>query len=159
MSDLPCVRDVPSRRCFFRCSSSFFCLGVLNCESVRGFRLQAVEVKLLACADDIAAFCTDLKSASKVVQLPNTFCGASGAAVNCEKSCGFYDGAWDATPNASEGLPWSREPFRYLRIPYKIISIRTCTGAMSQQGYAKKRSSGQIVTRRSSLERGFVIRV
>lgn len=93
------------------------CLSVAQSESVRGFQLQATEVKVLAYADDVAVFCSDLDSVSEVVQLTNTFCESSGAAINLEKSCGLFYGSWDSTPDVFEGIGWSREPSSYLGVP------------------------------------------
>lgn len=54
------------------------------------FKLQSVEVKLLACEDDLAASCTDRESVTEVVASTTKFSDAMDAAINWDKGCVFF---------------------------------------------------------------------
>lgn len=94
-----------------------FCLSVAQSSSVHGFKLHACEVKVLAYADDVAVFCTDMQSVSEVVSMAKSYCDATGALVNWQKTSGFFYGAWDVTPVEYEGIRWNTEPCDYLGVP------------------------------------------
>lgn len=50
-------------------------------ECVNGYELLSVEVRLLACADDLTVFSKDMQSVSKVVPLTGYVCEVTGVAV------------------------------------------------------------------------------
>lgn len=57
---------------------------------MNGFKLQSVEVKLLAYSNAVALFCRNLESVTEVVSLTKNVCEESGTAVNWSESCGFF---------------------------------------------------------------------
>lgn len=55
------------------------CISVAHSKFVNGFKLQSVEVELLAYANDLAGFCVDMNSISEVVFETKTCRDAAGA--------------------------------------------------------------------------------
>lgn len=94
-----------------------FCMAVIRNENIRGFRLHAAEVKMLAYADDVAVFCEDRESVVEAVRLARSFCRYTGAQINFEKSVGIWHGSWDATPTKFAGMQWTTVPPLYLGVP------------------------------------------
>lgn len=94
-----------------------FCLHVIASEHIRGFKLQQVEVRLLAYADDIAAFCTDYDSVLHVIKTVESFCLSSGSCVNWGKSLGFWHGYWPSKPDTFANLRFVTTPVKYLGVP------------------------------------------
>lgn len=68
------------------------CVVVKNCSLVRGYRLLAEEVKVLAYADDVTYFCEDKRSVEHALWLTQEFYGATGTLVNTETSTGLRYG-------------------------------------------------------------------
>lgn len=111
-----------------------FCRSITMSRNVRGFSLNATEVKVLAYADDIAVFCVDKKSVSEAVTLTHKFCEISGAEVNLEKCSGFWHGTWATTPTLFAGIHWSVLPCKYLGVPlnqYKNSKPYWCNTAVA----------------------------
>lgn len=54
---------------------------------------------------------------STVFRLTKIFYEASVAAMNWEKSFGFFYGEWNVVPDVFVGIRWGREPFQYLGVP------------------------------------------
>lgn len=94
-----------------------FCLSIKNSASIRGFRLQSCEVRVLAYADDIALFFEDRSSIGEAVKILKRFCYCSGSSVNWKKCLGLWHGNWDATPSTYEGISWEQTPPKYLGVP------------------------------------------
>lgn len=94
-----------------------FCQCIIKSEQIRGFKLQQVEVRLLAYADDIATFCTDYDSILHVAKMVKSFCIASGSAVNWGKCLGFWHGQWPSTPDTFANLRFVTTPVKYLGVP------------------------------------------
>ncbi|MDD9361339.1 MAG: reverse transcriptase domain-containing protein, partial [Anaplasma sp.] len=94
-----------------------FCLKIAASESIRGFTLNVVEVKVSAYADDVAIFCCDEESIAETVRITNEYCDATGAAVNWGKCCGFWHGNWDSKPLSFAGIGWTNTPNTYLGVP------------------------------------------
>lgn len=63
------------------------CLSNERSAFIRGLRIAGTDVKVLAYAEDIAVFCSDVEGISGAVWLMGIFCEASCAAVNCKISC------------------------------------------------------------------------
>lgn len=93
------------------------CLNISQCEQIRGFSLGGSEVKLLAYADDIAAFCTDQESVERVVDNVKRFGDVTGSNVNWGKCLGFWHGAWPSTPDTFANVTWTTTPVKYLGAP------------------------------------------
>lgn len=94
-----------------------FCLSVINSTNIRGFRLHATEVRLLAYADDIAVFCSNQETVLRVVNIAKHFCRVSGSAINWGKSLGFWHGYWLSTPSIFANMSWVTTPVKYLGVP------------------------------------------
>lgn len=94
-----------------------FCLSIINSSTIRGFRLHAAEVRLLAYADDIALFCADHESIINAVKVVKDFCEVSGSAINWGKCLGFWHGNWPTTPNMFCNVRWDTTPAPYLGVP------------------------------------------
>lgn len=94
-----------------------FCLSLINSQKVRGFMLEATEVKVLAYADDIAVFCQDQESIKEVVRLTGNFCKEAGCKINWEKTIGFWHGEWSEKPESFAGVQWTAMPTTYLGAP------------------------------------------
>lgn len=94
-----------------------FCLKILQNPTIQGFRYCNNEVKVLAYADDIAVFCSDIKSVEIVVKETTAFCEATGSAVNWTKSLGIWYGNWPITPEVYCNMQWSNSPNVYLGVP------------------------------------------
>lgn len=74
------------------------CLSVIRSEHVEGYTMGNVEVKVLAYADDVAFFCQDKTSISKVLDLCKIFCDATGASINKNKCLGIWYGQGGDAP-------------------------------------------------------------
>lgn len=94
-----------------------YCLSIIQSEHVRGFTLNAREVRILAYADDIAIFCTDSESIEKAIEITKTFCSRTGCSVNWSKCSGFWHGRWASKPTFLAHIAWSTLPTRYLGVP------------------------------------------
>lgn len=94
-----------------------FCLSIIHNKNIHGFRLHAIEVKLLAYADDVAVFCHDKSSISEAVSTVKTFCELTGASVNWEKCVGFWHGSWATKPEQFEDINFMLTPSSYLGVP------------------------------------------
>lgn len=94
-----------------------FCLSIIHNENIHGFRLHAIEVKLLACADDVAVFCHDKSSISEAESTVKTFCELTGASVNWEKSVVSWHGSWATRPEQFEDINFMLTPSSYLGVP------------------------------------------
>lgn len=101
-------------------------------EFVNGFKLQSVEVKLLAYADAAAVFCTDLKSISKAISLTKQFSQATGAAVNLQKSCGFFTVIERILRLSSKVYGGARNPANTSEFPCNTTSIVKLIGRTLQ---------------------------
>lgn len=99
-----------------------FCLSIIRSNIIKGFRLHACEVRLLAYADDIAIFCTDLESIAEAVNIAKRFCEVSGSAVNWAKCLGFWHGNWELTPYYFMNVQWVTSPVKYLGVPLENYS-------------------------------------
>lgn len=96
------------------------CLSIIRSDSVHGFRLHGAEVKLLAYADDIAVFCSDVESINAVVEIVKRSCEANGSAVNWKKCLGFWHGNWPSTPSIFANMNWVSTPAKYLGVPLEF---------------------------------------
>lgn len=94
-----------------------FCLKVLSCSDIVGYRVGSSEIKLLAYADDVAVFCSDKDSVTKAVDVARNFCKMSGSVINWGKSVGLLHGAWEDIPTEIESIHWTSSPMRYLGVP------------------------------------------
>lgn len=94
-----------------------FCLSIINRSTISGFRLHASEVRVLAYADDIGVFCSNLESIAEVITIVKRFCQVSGSAVNWGKCIGFWHGDWDLTPQFFLNVQWVTTPVKYLGVP------------------------------------------
>lgn len=102
-----------------------YCLKVEAAKGIRGYRLNTVEVKVSAYADDVAVFCTDKRSVTETVAVTKEFCDATGAAVNWEKCCGYWHGGWASKPSSYAGISWSNTPCTYLGVPLQHYRVST----------------------------------
>lgn len=102
-----------------------YCLKVLASKNIQGYTLNTAEIKISAYADDVAVFCTDKKSVTNAVELTKMYCEATGAAVNWEKSCGFWHGSWASKPLSFAGFSWSSTPCAYLGVPLQYYRVST----------------------------------
>lgn len=82
--------------------------------TIHCFRLHLSEVKVLAYADDVAVFRSDMPSVSCVIQRTNNFCEASGVAINKPKTTAFAYGRCDSVLDVFDGIHWGRKPSTYL---------------------------------------------
>lgn len=96
------------------------CLSIIRSESVQGFRLHGAEVKLLAYADDIAVFCSDVESVNTVVEIVKRACKVNGSSVNWKKCLGFWHGNWPLTPSIFANMNWVNTPAKYLGVPLEF---------------------------------------
>lgn len=94
-----------------------FCLKVIRNEEMRGFLLITSEVKILSYADDIALFCHDKESVAQAVDVARRYCKLTGSVINWSKSCGFWHGSWEETPEVFQSMQWSVTPRKYLGVP------------------------------------------
>uniref|UniRef100_A0A4D5RGK0 Putative tick transposon n=1 Tax=Ixodes scapularis TaxID=6945 RepID=A0A4D5RGK0_IXOSC len=94
-----------------------FCLSVIQCEQVHGFRMDSVEKKALSYADDVAVFYSNKRSVEEVLKLTRSFCATTAAVVNLDPYSGVWHGTWAATPALYEGIRWECTPCKYLEIP------------------------------------------
>lgn len=93
------------------------CRKVISSAGIKGFRLQACEVRVLAYADDIAFFAVDGESVNSLLRITERFCDTSGSLMNKDKSVGLWHGNWDHTPNSFGNIRWLTTPSRYLGVP------------------------------------------
>lgn len=93
------------------------CLAITDSEKIRGFRLAAAEVKLLAYADDIAVCCTNKESVEETISVVKHFCNVTGSRVNWGKSLGLWHGRWSSKPDHFANVCWTETPTRYLGVP------------------------------------------
>lgn len=98
------------------------CLSIIRNDSIKGFKLHAAEVRVLAYADDIAIFCTDQQSVGNVVNAVKWFCFVSGCAVNWDKCLGIWHGEWSTTPTVFQNIKWVTTPVKYLGVPLEYYS-------------------------------------
>lgn len=99
-----------------------FCLSILNSTGITGFKLNSNEVRVLAYADDIAVFATNLESICETVKIVKRFCLLSGSAVNWEKCQGLWHGQWDLTPSKLLNIKWTSTPVKYLGVPLQYYT-------------------------------------
>lgn len=96
------------------------CLRILKDNEIRGFRVHESEVKVLAYADDIAVFCENKDSISKVVEITKRFSTITGSLVNWGKCLGFWHGEWQSTPDTFANVSWLTTPVKYLGAPLQF---------------------------------------
>lgn len=101
------------------------CARVIASSSIRGFSLQACEVKALAYADDVAFFCADTESVSNTLALTQRFCDVTGSKVNLNKCVGLWHGEWEETTTDYEGIRWFTTPSKYLGVPLDMYKQNT----------------------------------
>lgn len=65
-------------------------MRIVQNTNVRGFTLSPSEVRIPAYTDDVALFRPDKARVETVLAITQVFCDVSGAALNFEKSCGFW---------------------------------------------------------------------
>lgn len=94
-----------------------FCLKVAACRGIRGFTLNAVELKVSAYAHDVAIFCCDRESIMETARITREFCDVTGATVNWGKCCGLWHGNWVPKPQSFAGIRWTDTPTTYLGVP------------------------------------------
>lgn len=98
------------------------CLAINENEKIRGFSLAAVEVKLLAYADDIAVCCTNKESVEETISVVKHFCSVTGSRVNWAKSLGLWHGRWPSKPDLFANVHWTETPTRYLGVPLECYN-------------------------------------
>lgn len=93
------------------------CLNIIENDKIRGFQLQAAEVKLLAYADDVAVFAVNREGVIEAVSSVKEFTKVSGSKVNWSKSLGLWHGEWPTTPEKFANMSWVTTPVKYLGVP------------------------------------------
>lgn len=94
-----------------------FCRMLTASDHIRGFRLGACEVRVLAYADDVALFCEDRRSVQEALRVTEMFCRQTDSAVNLDKCLGVWHGQWDLEPEFFCGVRWATAPGVYLGVP------------------------------------------
>lgn len=90
------------------------CQAVIQNDYIKGFQLQAAEVKLLAYGEDVVVCCKDTQSVLNTVSIVRRFGEVTNSFVNC---LGFWHGRWASTPDHFSNVSWVTTPVKYLAAP------------------------------------------
>lgn len=98
-----------------------YSVSALASKSVRGYTVNAAEIKMSAYADDLVFFFAQT-SVTNAVELTKCYCEAAGAAVNCVKSYGYWHGTLNSVPlfadwrSSSSLCTCHRVPLQHYRV-------------------------------------------
>lgn len=91
------------------------CQSINKCVGVQVYKFCDAEVRILAYADDLVIFVSNKKSATRVMELVESYRGVSGAIINKEKCVGVWAGMWGTSPERFEDITWQTRLLKYLK--------------------------------------------